>query len=214
MKRFAVTLPILAVLVLAFSSTGANAAIKKCKDAKGRWHYGDHAAAECAKSRSEVIEFKAGKAGRKVIDAPPTKEELEAKRAEKDVAEQKKKQKAEQAAADKLLSQQYTHEDDIIFERNRKLKDLQASIDSGAATLEHLKGVLARSQATAEEEKKSNKGVSKNTQKTLARAQRQVDRHTAQIEQKRKEQDETKAYYEDALKRYRAMKSRKSATAQ
>lgn len=193
-------------------STGALAAIKKCQDAKGRWHYGDHAAQECAKARSEVIEFNAGKAGKTVIDAPPTKKELKAKREAKQKEEEEAQRKAEQRAADKLLSQRYTHEDDIIYERNRKLKDLQASIDSGTATLEHLNGVLARTEKQAQEEKADGGKISKSTQKTLARARRQVERHTALIEQKRQEQEETKTYYEDALKRYRDMMRRRNVS--
>lgn len=213
MKPVTVILPTLAAIVVAFTSADATAAIKKCKDAQGRWHYGDYAAAECARSHSRVIEFNAGKAGKKVIDAPPTKEELEAQRTAKRKEEEEKKREAEQAAADKLLSQRYTHEDDIIYERNRKLKDLQASIDSGNATLDHLKGVLARAEKHAAEETKSGKGVSKNTQQTLDRARHQVERHTALIEQKLKEQEETKAYYDDALKRYLDMKRRRSSAA-
>jgi len=213
MKRIAVKLSIFAALVLAMAMPGAQAAIKKCKDAEGRWHYGDHAAKECAKARSDVIEFNAGKAGKKVIDAPPTKDELEARRSEEAQKEAEAKRKAEQEAEDKLLAQSYAHEDDIIYERNRKLKDLQQSIDSGSATLEHLKGVLARAEKTAEEEKKSSKGVSKETAETVKRARSQVERHGALIADKQKEMADTTAHYEDALKRYREMKRRRGATA-
>jgi chromosome segregation ATPase len=214
MNRITVILPVLAAMVLAFAGTTAHGAIKKCQDAKGRWHYGDHAAKECAKARSDVIEFDAGKAGKKVIDAPPTQEELRARREEQLRKQEAEKRKAEQAAEDKLLAQSYAHEDDIIYERNRKLKDLQQSIDSGNATLEHLKGVLARAENAAEEEKKSGKGVSKNTSETLKRAKNQVQRHSALIEDKRKEMDKTTAHYEDALKRYREMKQRRASVAE
>jgi hypothetical protein len=214
MKRIAVILPIFTALILAVAAPGAHAAIKKCKDAEGRWHYGDHAAKECAKARSDVIEFNAGKAGKKIIDAPPTKEELAAQRSEKERKEEEARRKAEQEAEDKLLAQSYAVEDDIIYERNRKLKDLQQSIDSGTATLEHLKGVLARAEKAAEEEKKAGKGLSKQTAETLKRAQHQVVRHRALIADRKKEMAETSAHYEDALKRYREMKSRRRAAAE
>jgi chromosome segregation ATPase len=214
MNLIARFLRIFVLLVLALSGTNIHASIKKCQDEKGRWHYGDHAAKECAKARSDVIEFNAGKAGEKVIDAPPTQGELRARREEQLRKQEEEKREAEQAAEDKLLAQSYAHEDDIIYERNRKLKDLQQSIDSGTATLEHLKGVLARAEKTAAEEKKSGKGVSKNTEETLKRAQNQVERHTALIEDKRKEMEETTAHYDDALKRYREMKARRASSVQ
>ena len=73
--------------------------------------------------------------------------------------------------------------------------------------------MLARAEKAADEEKKSGKGLSKETSETLKRAQHQVDRHNALIAEKQKEMDETTAYYDDALKRYREMKSRRSSAA-
>jgi chromosome segregation ATPase len=141
------------------------------------------------------------------------RQELAAQRSEAARKEEEARRKADQEAEDKLLAQSYAHEDDIIYERNRKLKDLQQSIDSGSATLEHLKGVLARAEKTAEEEKSSGKGLSKETAETLKRAQSQVDRHNALITDKQKEMEETTAHYDDALKRYREMKSRRGTAA-
>ncbi len=204
---FAVT--VASLLAAPFSTTVAGS-IKKCQDAEGRWHYGSTAAKACA--HSEIIEFKAGKAGKTIHAPPPTKEELNTLKAKKRAAKQKKEQLAEQAAQDKLLAASYSHEDDIIYERNRKLKDLQASIDSGEATLASLRAVHDRSQKRAEEEKASGKNVSKATIKTLASAERQVKRHEQSVQEKNRELEEMKRYYDDALKRYRAMKQRRTSS--
>ena len=198
----------IASLLAAPFSTAMAGSIKKCKDAQGRWHYGSSAAKACA--HSEVIEFKAGKAGKTLHAPPPTQKELDTRKATKQAEKQKQEQLAEQAAQDKLLAASYAHEDDIIYERNRKLKDLQAGIDSGEATLASLRAVRDRSQKRAEEENASGKGVSKATEKTLASAERQVKRHERAILEKTRELEEMKQYYEHALERYRAMKQRRA----
>lgn len=211
MKRITFLFSIIVVTVM--MAPGANVmagSIKKCKDAQGRWHYGNSAAKACA--RSQVIEFKAGKVTKTIHKAPPTRKELDAAKAEEKAAELKKEQLAEQAAQDKVLAASYAIEDDIIYERNRKLKDLQAGIDSSNATLTSLTAVRDRVQKRAEEEK-SGKGVSKNTSKTLASAERQVKRHERVIEEKALELEEMKSYYDNALKRYRAMKQRRATRA-
>jgi len=198
--------------LLVMTPSGADAgSIKKCQDAQGRWYYGNSAAKACA--RSEVIEFDAGKVGKKIIGPPPTQEELDATNAKKRTEKQKKQQRIEQAKQDKLLTASYAHEDDIIYERNRKIKDLESGIESGTATLNSLRAVRDRAQKRAVEEKTGSKGVSKTTQKTLSSAERQVKRHEQVLEEKNRELEEMKLYYENALVRYRAMKQRKAAKA-
>ena len=48
--------------------------IKKCQDAAGKWHYGDEATEECA--RTGVIELSPEGVKTGVIKAPPTPEEV------------------------------------------------------------------------------------------------------------------------------------------
>lgn len=199
------------IIATVMMTPGANlmaGSIKKCQDKKGRWHYGSSAAKACA--HSKVIEFKAGKVGTEVHDAPPTQEELDATKSKRKADKLKKEQLQEQAAQDKLLAASYAHEDDIIYERNRKLKDLQASIDSSKATLASLAAVRDRAQKRANEEIAGGKDVSKQTQKTLSSAEHQVKRHEKVIQEKTGELEEMKRYYDSALKRYRAMKQRRA----
>lgn len=211
MKPITLLFTIAIASLLTATPPGTNAGtIKKCKDAQGRWHYGNSAAKACA--HSEVIEFSAGKVKKKVHGPPPTKDELDDYKAKKRAEKEKKKQQADQVAQDKLLRASYAHEDDIIFERNRKLKDLKSGIESSAATLNSLRAVRDRVQKRADEEKASSKGVSKATQKTLASAERQVKRHEQVLLEKEKELEEMKVFYDDALKRYSAMKQRRTSS--
>lgn len=209
MKPITLLFTVTIASLLAATPPGADAgSIKKCKDAQGRWHYGNSAAKACA--HSEVIEFNAGKVKKKVHGPPPTQDQLEEFEAKKRAEERKKEDLAERAKQDKLLTASYAHEDDIVFERNRKLKDLQSGIESSTATLNSLRAVRDRAQKRAEEEKSSSKGVSKATRKTLASAERQVKSHEQVLSEKEKELEEMKLHYDDALKRYRDMKQRRA----
>lgn len=207
MKKIPVYLSLFACISLLMPAVSDAGSIRKCKDAKGQWHYGTHAAKEC--ERSNIIEFSPGKVKKKVTKGAPTKDELTERQEEKRKLESEKTRKAKQKEQDKILTQSYAQEEDLIYEKNRKLKDLQATIDAGKSTLASLRAVLNRAEKNAEEEEASGKKVSKNTQKTLVRARRQVGRHEASLVEKRKEFDEMTAYYDDAVMRYREMKSRK-----
>lgn len=209
MKRFTFIISLMVTtLMLAPSSSVMAGSIKKCKDANGQWHYGSSAARACGKS--EIIEFKAGTNKKTVHKAPPTKDQLEGLKAKKIADADAKRQKIEQARQDKLLVASYAVEADIIYERDRKIKDLQDGIDSSEATLASLTAVRDRALKRAEEEKTNSEGVSKNTAKTLAGAERQVKRHTRAVQEKTRELEEMKRFYENALIRYRAMKQRRA----
>ncbi len=196
-------------LMMATSASAVAGSIKKCKDANGQWHYGSSAARACGKT--EIIEFKAGSNKRKVHKAPPTQEELADFKAKKREKIEEKQRHKDEVAQDKLLAQSYAVEADIIYERDRKIKDLQGGIDSSEATLASLTAVRDRAQKRAKEESATSAGISKNTKKTLAGAERQVSRHERAVMEKNKELEEMKVFYKDALNRYRAMKQRRAA---
>lgn len=203
-KRF-----VLVAFVLALAAPAAQAiTIKKCKDSSGRWHYGDYAAEECRRSRSKVIEMQMDTGARRVIDPPPTRSELKAKRAAEARIAREKEIAAKNAARDEMLLQAYAHEDDIISERDRKLKELQDGIESRKATLASLRSVLKRHQQSAADEKKRGK-VSKNTENSLKRAKSQVKTFEDELESKRQELTALRQKYQIYLERYRAIKKGK-----
>lgn len=199
-------LPLLAVLagLLALPATGAEpetkAKIKKCQDATGRWHYGDTAADECARSKVTLISDQGVK--RKEIAAPLTDAELK-KRAADQTAEQKAR---EQAKRDEILLSTYAHEADIIYVRDRKLAQLEQSIKASEETVNSLKAALARQEAQAAAEQKSG-GVSEQTAKGVEQTRAQVQKHEAAIAQKRQEQEALKTQAAADLERYRELKS-------
>ncbi len=209
MKRL---LPIALLAAGSFSiPTGAHAGIMKCKDANGLWHYGDHAAAACTKSRSKVIEFSTENGTQRVLKGAPTKQELKAEEQERLAKQAEKKRQADQAREDKILRDSYATEQDIIFERDRKVKELQDAIDSGESTVKSLRAVLDRTQKRVDDEKSRGK-VSPSSQKTLAMAEQQVKQHEAALADKRQQLVDLRKKYDNDLKRFRDMKRREGAT--
>lgn len=173
--------------------------IRKCKDATGRWHYGDTAADECAKSKITVMSEQG--VAKKEIAAPPTAADLQQRA---DLAAQQEKAK-EQAKQDELLLSSYAHEADVLYVRDRKLSQIESLIKASEETLKSLRAALTRMQAQAAEEQKSGK-VSEHTAKGLEQTEAQIAKHEAVIVGKRKEQDVVRARAETDLARYRELK--------
>lgn len=177
----------------------AKSTIRKCKDATGRWHYGDTAADECAKSKITVINEQG--VARKEIAAPPTAADLQQRA---DLVAQQEKAK-EQAKQDELLLSSYAHEADVLYVRDRKLSQIESSIKASEETLKSLRAALTRLQAQAAEEQKSGK-VSEQTAKGMEQTEAQIAKHEAVIAGKRKEQEMVRARAETDLARYRELK--------
>lgn len=192
----------LAILPLpaAPASKTSGTAIMKCRDASGRWHYGDSAAASCAQSKVTVIDQQGIKRG--IIDAPPTATELKEREAKKAEEERAK----EQAKRDEVLLTTYSHEADILYIRDRKVAQLDASIKASQDTLIPLRATLKRLEGQAEAEQKSSGSVSEQTTKALEQTKSQIAKHEAAIAHRRQEQATIKANAERDLARYRELK--------
>jgi len=207
---------IIFTLILACPATGTLAAekgavIKKCQDETGKWHYGDTAAAECA--RSKIIEMSDRGTTRKEIAAPPTAEELAERERHKDELEKQRKSEEEQGRKDQLLLSTYGHEKDIQYVRDRKIAQLEATIKASEETLKSLRAVLGRMEKQAADEQKKGGKVSDQTAKGLANSKDQVERHEAAIAARKKEQEEVHNQYAIDLKRYRELKAQQTREA-
>ena len=200
----------LLMLALSFPAAGVSAGkikIKKCQDETGKWHYGDIAATECSKSK--IIEITERGIRTKVIAAPPTEEELKERERGKEELEKERKRAAKQARKDRLLLTAYGHEKDILYVRDRKLAQIEASIKASEETLKSLIAVQTRMEKQAAEEQKTGK-ISEQTAKGLTQTKAQVARHEAAIAAKRKEQEALRKQYAADLKRYRELKNKQA----
>lgn len=201
----------LVLLLPAFVANAEKApAIKKCQDATGRWHYGDTAAGECAKSKITVITEQG--TTKKVIAAPPTEQELKEREARRETEEAEQKKVQEQAKKDALLLSTYGVENDIIYIRDRKIAQIETSIKASEETLKSLRAALMRMEAQAADESKGGKaGADQSTAKNIEQTQAQIARHEAVVATKRQEQEALRKQYADELDRYRELKKTQPA---
>ncbi len=185
--------------------------IQKCQDAQGRWHYGDTADEECA--RSKVIELDTRGIKRKEIAAPLTEAELKAREQNRASEEAAKQQAEDQKRRDQQLLATYAIEDDIIMARDRKTADLEAQIKAGQDTLTSLRNSLGRIQAQAVEEQRGGKPLSPQTAKTIANNEAQIAKHEGYVQNLKKDQESLRAQYQADLERFREIKRSQPAPA-
>jgi hypothetical protein len=182
--------------------------IKKCKDATGRWHYGDTAAEECAKSKVTVM-TEAGTT-KKEIAAPPTEQEMKEREAQQENIAAERVRAAEQARKDALLLSTYGVEDDILYIRDRKIAQIESQIKASEETLKSLRGALARMEAQVKDEGKDAK-TAETTAKNIELTKSQIARHEGAIATKRQEQQALRQQYAAELERYRELKKKAPA---
>jgi len=178
--------------------------IKKCQDAAGKWHYGDTAGEECA--RSKVIELDTHGIQRKEIAAPLTEAELRAREQNRERDEQARKQIEDQQRRDQQLLATYAIEDDIVLTRDRKIGDIEAQIRASGETLKSLRTSLARLQTQAAEEQRGGKQVSPQTAKTISNNETQIAKHEMHVEKMKKDQEAMRTQYQTELERFRELK--------
>lgn len=179
--------------------------IKKCQDAKGRWHYGDNADELCRQSK--VVEINQQGLTTREIAAPLSAQELKQRENNKAALEAEAKKAEEQARQDKLLLSTYGHEDDISFVRDRKIADTTAQIQSSQTTLMALAKSQKRLQAQAAEEQQGGKPVSELTARQLANTEGQIAKHQEYVAAKQKEIEAIRQQAAKDTERYRHLKS-------
>ena len=202
------------LLILGLCLTAASAhanqgqTIKKCKDATGKWHYGDTAAAECTKSKVTVLSDEG--TTKKVIAAPPTEQELKERESQRENIEAEQARAQEQKRKDALLLSTYGVEDDINYIRDRKIAQVEAQIKASEETLKPLRAALTRIEAQAADEGKDAKAAEATT-KNIELTHSQIARHEGAIAVKRQEQEALRKQYAEELERYRELKKKSHA---
>lgn len=204
------TLLFLGFLLATFGAQAAktDSTIKKCKDETGRWHYGDNAAEECARSKITVITDSG--TTKKEIAAPPTEQELKEREAQRETIEAERIRAEEQSRKDALLLSTYGVEDDIYYIRDRKIAQIESQIKASEETLKSLRGALARMEALAADDKKDTKAADA-TAKNIELTKSQIERHEGVIAAKRQEQEALRKQYAGELERYRELKKKITA---
>jgi len=201
-------LPVLLVAVLASTvpvqaqkgkDFKGTATIKKCQDANGTWHYGDFAAEEC--ERAKVTEINQRGITVKERERLPTKEELEAKQAERQQKKAEAKRQAEVRKEEQRLLNTYESADAIVKARD----DRVIAIDREITANNKLK------EKSVKEAKKLADTKDPKQKKRLAAVQNQVDlfdKANAALLEDRKEVIE---HYNELYIQYQTLVQRQSS---
>jgi len=170
----------------------SRSAIVKCRDASGQWHYGDAAGRACSDRHSVYLLNRNG----------IVVQEIGSGEDQRKAAEQTKAAQAH-ADRDRRLLATYSGPDDIKRTRSRRLRELERDHESIKQTLLILEQTLARMQTIAALSPPPPTALEKDIQETKT----QIAAQRAALDAVEAKKTETKTTYDQALKRYRELKS-------
>ncbi|HSH42242.1 MAG TPA: DUF4124 domain-containing protein, partial [Arenicellales bacterium] len=165
--------------------------ITKCQDAEGNWHYGDFAAEACAK-KSTVTEMDERGLKMKESDAPPTPEELEAKRAAEEQERLEAERRARQQAENQRLLRVYDSEEAVIRARDERVSAIEQEMESHQLFRQDLVEARDRARSQGNEERANE----------LSAEIRQYDQA---IQRLKEERGEVARKYNQDLEKYREL---------
>lgn len=151
------------VLVMLFCWTIPAQAITKCKDAEGKWHYGDVAVEECENSKITTLNDRGFITDEQ--DAPKTEEQIKAEEEELALAEAEKQRLEADAEERRRILSIYETEEDIDRQRDNQLNSISSNIDVHNAYLKAMDAKVLRLK----------------TKKQEVTAQRLIDQYQKQI---------------------------------
>lgn len=182
MRIFVPTLFVLSVLFVMAPSH----AIKKCRDADGKMHYGDTAIEECENSKITTLTDRGFI--KEEDEAPKTQEQLRLEQEEQELLE---KQRAEALAAEeekqRILSI-YETEADIDRQRDNQVRSVQSNIDVHKSYLSNMQKRVDRyeQQMQQTDNTKLKEQFAKNIEDSKARMAEYTDQLN-ELEEQRKD---------------------------
>lgn len=195
---------ILSALLLAALMQPAHAAkLYRWVDDEGKVHYSDKVPPEHARqARQELNEQ-----GITVdsVDSAPTPEQMAAARAKAQTEAETRRQEEEQRRRDQLLLNSYTGLADIERTRDAEIAALQRTVDMTRAAQDSQRRQLAQLVHRAAERERAGSPVPEKLLKDLRQVRGKIQERTDYIEEKRVEQAQTFAEYEQDIARYREL---------
>ena len=171
--------------------------IQKCQDAEGNWHYGNFAADEC--SKSEVTKLSSTGTELGTEGPPPTAEELEQEKADKQKKEADAKARKKQIEEDQKLVRVFGSEEVILSTRDRKLE----SINNNIEVTEQIKAGILEDIEELKARKQTNK-----VKKMIEEREIAIQSYDQALSSSMAERDKLKQKYSDILRDFRAASQR------
>lgn len=182
----------------------ASQTIMKCQDATGKWHYGDIAAQECARSRITEIDKRGLKV--EVYEAPPTKAELEAERAVEATRQKEQERAQEELRRENQLLSIYDSEQSIIRARDERLASLDKLLKSDENYKAKLQDNLSSLQKLA-----TKASADEKLQQDIQQLRTQIREYEEAIDSRLRQREGVTGRYNSDLNRYRDIVKRRQA---
>lgn len=195
----------LATLMLSILSASPAHAIKKCKDAEGKWHYGDIAVNACKQSKITTLNDRGFIESER--SAPKTDEEIKAEEeALAKIEAEEKIKRDEQNERNRILSV-YETESDIDRQRDNQLNSVDSNIAVHKSYLKSMDAKVLRL------EKQAEPAVGKNKEDLLTKVEDSKKRIVDSTQELQKLIDQKKLIMEKFATEkevYRALKAKSS----
>lgn len=152
-------------------------AIKKCKDADGKIHYGDVAVAECENSKVTTLSDRGFI--KEELDAPKTDEELQTEAEEAALIEREIAEKQAREDEKRRILSIYETEDDIDRQRDNQVRSVQSNIDVHQAYLKSMDTRIARYESKLQAT--DNKTLKRQLEEKIADAEVRIKEYKSQL---------------------------------
>ena len=134
-------------------------------------------------------------------------EELAIEQRKKDEDKEKQRIALERARKDRVLLDTFTTEDDLLLTRDGKIRAIESRVQHTQSRVNGLSADLSTLQSKAAQQERGGRAVSDEMKAEISGLRGQIEQNKGFIEQRRTEQKELRAQFEDDLKRYRELKA-------
>lgn len=190
-----------AFLLAALLHPAQAAKLYRWVDDEGNVHYSDQIPPEHARqARQELNEQGIAVDS---VDTAPTPEQLKAARAKAEAEARARQQKEEQQRRDRILLNSYTGVADIERARDSEISALQRTVDMTRAAQDSQRRQLAQLVHRAAENQRAGNDVPDSLVQDMAEVRERIQERADYIEEKRGEQAQIFAEYEQDIARYR-----------
>jgi len=200
-----VCLTVLAALVLTGYSLQAVSAIKCWTNRDGVRECGNRVPPEYAQQGYEEV----SKQGL-ILDETErakTPEELEEEARQTAIRAEEKRRQQEQARADKILLATFSSVEDIEMVRDDRIRALEASIRLAEKRNESILQDLEKRMQAAADAERAGRAPNEALLKDIESLRRQIKANDAYIEERQKEQEETRQQYAESIARFKELKA-------
>jgi hypothetical protein len=192
--------PVVLALLAALPLPAAAQKIYKCKNEKGETFYSQtYDAARCGDGASVMNEE-----GRTVgaIERRKTAEEIAAEQAAAAAKAAQEQRVAEQRQSDQVLLMSYASAADLERVRDEETQVFDSAIATAQLQLESQQRSLAQWLASAAESERAGKPVPDNVAASIAKVRAQIEEQNTFILRKEQEKAQTRAAFEQRIKRF------------